>query len=381
MNQTSVSSSVPSNAHTPFSERIQSVDALRGFDMFWIAGGEAVLLGLAPLSSSKVVSFLCGQLDHKPWDGFAFYDLIFPLFVFLVGFSIVFSLGRLIEREGKTAAYKRLGRRFVILFLLGVIYYGGFSNMWPDMRLMGVLQRLALCYLFAGLLFCNLKWRGLLAVCISILVGYWILLSFVPVPGVGSPSITMDVNWAHYIDEHYLPGKRLYGNGTWDPEGILSTLPAISSCLLGVFAGMLLKNHTISNNRKAAYMFGMGVILVTLGYLWGMQFPIVKKIWTSSFVLVAGGYSFLLLAIFFTLIDIWKIQGWAKPFFWIGANSITIYMVCGIFSFWNLSERLVGGNICKSCNSYGNLLLATVNILLVFLFARFLYNRKVFLRV
>jgi predicted acyltransferase len=375
MEQTTVSPSLST------SERIISVDALRGFDMFWIIGGEALYLGLSPLRGNKFISFLCSQLEHKEWEGFAFEDLIFPLFVFLAGFSIVFSLGKLIVNEGKGAAYKRLVRRSILLFLLGVLYYGGFANLWPDIRLVGVLQRIALCYFFAGLLFCNLKWRGLLAVCVSLLVGYWLLLSFVPVPGLGTTSFSMDQNWAHYIDEHYLPGLRLYGNGTWDPEGILSTLPAISSCLLGVFAGMLLKNKNVSNPRKAAYMLAAGAILVTLGYLWGMQFPVIKKIWTSSYVLVAGGYSYLLLGLFFAVIDIWKVQRWAKPFIWIGSNSITIYMVCGIFSLWDLSLRFAGGDIQKALGSYGNLLVALVNMLLVFLFARFLYNRKIFLRV
>jgi predicted acyltransferase len=360
-------------------ERILSVDALRGFDMFWIVGGEALVFGLTPLSNGPVISFLCKQLEHKEWAGFAFLDLIFPLFVFLVGVSLVFSLGGLVEREGKAAAHKRIFRRFVLLFLLGVFYYGGFSHYWPDIRLVGVLQRLALCYLFAGLLFCYLKPRALVAVCAAFLVGYWLLLCFVPVPDVGVVSVTMDHNWPRYIDDKFLPGEFCYGG--WDPEGLLSTIPAVASCLLGVFAGLLLKNKTIPDKRKAYSLFLAGIVLMPLGYLWGLHFPVIKNIWTSSFVLVAGGYSYLLLGLFFTVIDLWKIQRWAKPFFWIGANSLTIYLLCNMVSFSALSQRFVGGDICKACNSYGNLVQAIVQMTLILLLVRFLYRRKIFLRV
>src|ERR1043166_5597443 len=154
-------------ATTPETRRVVSVDALRGFDMFWILGG-----------------FVGDQLEHVEWEGFRLYDLIFPLFVFIVGVSIVFSLTRLVEREGKAAAHKRVLRRFALLFVLALIYSGGVSHKWPDIRLLGVLNRIALCYFFASLLFLNLRLRGLVVACVSLLVGYWALMTFVPFPDV-----------------------------------------------------------------------------------------------------------------------------------------------------------------------------------------------------
>ncbi len=179
---------------TPETRRVVSVDALRGFDMFWILGADALVESLNKMAGgsggmlSRVAGFFGTQLEHVEWEGFRFYDLIFPLFVFIVGVSIVFSLTKLVEREGKAAAHRRVFRRFVLLFFLALIYSGGVSNEWPDIRLLGVLNRIALCYLFASLLFLNLRLRGLIIACASLLIGYWALMAFVPVPGIGAGS-------------------------------------------------------------------------------------------------------------------------------------------------------------------------------------------------
>src|SRR5262245_50467831 len=165
----------------PGSQRLTSVDALRGFDMFWIIGADSLVRGLNRMSRSGPTEFLADQLEHAPWEGFHFYDLIFPLFVFLVGVSIVFSLAKTIERAGRADALKRVFRRGILLFVIGIFYSGGFSDPWPDMRLMGVLNRIALAYFFAGLLFCFLKPRALPAVCVGLLISYWALMSFVPI--------------------------------------------------------------------------------------------------------------------------------------------------------------------------------------------------------
>jgi predicted acyltransferase len=360
-------------------DRVLSVDALRGFDMFWIIGAAGVVKALHAMGDNAVLNFFATQLGHKDWAGFAFEDLIFPLFVFLVGISLVFSLGRLIAREGRFAAHERLFRRFVLLFLLGLFYYGGFSNPWPEIRLLGVLQRLALCYLFAGLLFCHLKPRGLIIVFLALLVGYWAWLTFVPVPGLGRASFAKGENWACYIDRLYLPGRKHYD--TWDPEGILSTLPAIASCLLGVFAGLILTNPAYGSKHRMLYFFGGGIALVLLGTLWGLQFPVIKKIWTSSYVLLAGGYSCLLLGAFYLVMDVWKFRLWARPFLWIGSNALTIYLAVNIVEAPKLAERFVGGDIHTRCGPYGDLLVTAVSLGLVLLLARFLYRRQIFLRV
>jgi predicted acyltransferase len=377
-------------AVTPETRRVVSVDALRGFDMFWILGGDSLAQALKKMAAAggagvaAVGGFFGNQLEHVDWEGFRFYDLIFPLFVFVVGVSLVFSLTSLLEREGRAAAHKRVFRRFALLFGLALIYSGGLSTEWPNIRLLGVLNRIALCYLFASLLFLNLRPRGLVVACVTLLAGYWALMTFVPVPGIGAGSFAKGANLANWLDSQYLPGRKW--DGTWDPEGLLSTLPAIATCLLGVFAGLLLKDPRIEEQHKSLWLIGAGFAMVALGFLWGLQFPVIKKIWTSSFVLVAGGFSALLLGLFHQVIDVWKNHRWATPFIWIGANAITLYFLESIVSFEKVAGRLAGGDVSNFLDAHitagtGHFLRAVVGLLLAIALARFLYRRKIFLRV
>ena len=386
---TSESVSAPIAA-TAESRRIVSVDALRGFDMFWILGGDSLAQALKKMAAgggvtlAAVGGFFGDQLDHVDWEGFHFYDLIFPLFVFIVGVSLVFSLTRLVEREGKVSAHRRVFRRFALLFVLALIYSGGVNNEWPNIRLLGVLNRIALCYLFASLLFLNFRLRGLVIACVSLLVGYWAMMTFVPVPGIGAGSFAKGANLANWIDSQYLPGKKW--DGTWDPEGLLSTLPAIATCLLGVFAGLLLKDCRFGASHKSLWLLSGGLALIVAGTLWGLQFPVIKKIWTSSYVLVAGGCSAVLLGIFHQVVDVWKHQRWAAPFIWIGANAITLYFIESIVNFERLAERFAGGDVSAFFDAHivsgmGHLVRTSVGLLLAILLARFLYNRRIFLRV
>jgi predicted acyltransferase len=374
----------------PTVTRVESVDAIRGFAMFWILGGDALAYALRDMSAGKsswlaaVGTYLGDQLDHAAWEGMTFYDLILPLFIFIVGVSIVFSLKRLVEREGRAAAHVRVLRRSVVLFALGVIYYGGVSALWPDIRLLGVLQRIALCYLFASLLFLNLRLRGLIAAFGTLLVGYWALMTFVPVPGVGVGSFAEGENLANWLDMQYLPGKKW--DGGWDPEGLLSTLPAVATCLLGVFAGMILTNARVDAHRRSLLFIGAGLVLLGLGLVWGLQFPIVKKIWTSSFVLASGGLSLILLGLFHQLIDVRGYKAWSAIFLWIGANAIALYMVNNIASFQELAKRLVGGDVAEFLdrtivNGAGAFMIALMALALSVALAAFLYRRKIFIRV
>ena len=364
-------------ATTP--ERLVSLDALRGFDMFWIIGGEEIVQALKRISDSGFVRFLVYELTHRRWEGFAFEDLIFPLFVFIVGVSLVFSLSRSVQRDGKVKTCWKILRRAVVLYLIGIVYYGGISQGVDQIRPMGVLQRIAICYLAAGLLFLAFRPRGLVVVCILLLVGYWALMTFVPVPGFGAGDFAEGKNLANYFDRLYLPFHKW--DGDHDPEGLLSTLPAIASCLLGVFAGLLLRKKETGEYKKVLFLALAGAACVLLGFLWGTQFPVVKKIWTSSFVLVAGGYSCLLLAAFYLILDIWKWQRWAAPFVWIGANAITLYLAWAFIDFPALAKRLVGGPVANSLGNWNELLIAIVALGLVLLLARLLYRRNVFLRV
>ena len=361
-------------------ERFVSVDVLRGFDMFWITGGSGIFLAIFKLFGGKVEQWLTPQLEHAEWQGFYFYDLIFPLFVFIVGMSVLFSLQKILETKGKKAAYTRLTRRFTILFLLGIIYYGGIARGVENIRLLGVLQRLALTYLFTSIVFIHFRLRGLIFTFFALLLSYWVLLSFIPVPGLGHVSFAEGQNWAHWVDQHFLPLKKWDGN--WDPEGLLSTIPAIGSCLLGLFASLLLREKSIADMNKVYWLVGGGVALVVIGYVWGLQFPVIKKIWTSSYVLVAGGYSLMLLGVFYLVLDVWKIRKWATIFVWIGMNPITIYMARNIVNFNDLARRFVGGELQTLFgNKISYLLLMAVSLVLTLALARFLFKRKIFIRI
>jgi len=347
--------------------------------MFWIVGGDEIIHALNKTSDTGVVRLVADQMDHKPWEGFAFYDLIFPLFVFIVGVSLVFSLGKAIACEGRGQAVGRILRRSLLLYLLGVFSYGGFATPFAQIRLLGVLQRIALCYLFAGLAFCFLRTRSQVVLCAVLLIGYWALMTWVPVPGVGAGSFAEGKNLANYLDASYLPLRKW--DGDHDPEGLLSTLPAIATCLLGVFAGTLLQKKGLPDIKKVLWLVVGGLSLLALGWLWDLQFPVIKKLWTSSYVLVAGGYSCLLLAAFYQVVDVWKYRAWAQPFVWIGMNSITIYMAHNLIDFNKIAQRFVGGDLNHFFGRFGQLAIASVVIAMMFGLCYFLYRRKIFLRV
>jgi predicted acyltransferase len=362
------------------SSRVMSIDALRGFDMFWIIGMEEIFAALSKFLHRDIAR----KLDHAPWAGFHFYDSIFPLFVFIIGATLVFSLGKAVATHGKAGATLKILRRFVILYLLGIFYYGGFSGTIDHIRLMGVLQRLAICYCFAGLAFVWLSPRGMLIACVSLLVGYWALLTFVPVPGVGAGNFAEGKNLTNYIDRMYLPWRKW--DGDHDPEGLLSNLPAIASCLLGIFAGLLLKNPTVSQRRKVNLLLLWGAAGIACALLWSLQFPIIKKIWTSSFVLLTAGISTILLAAFYWVIDVKNYRAWAKPFVWIGMNAITVYLACNVLGFEKIASRFAGGDVEAALNrkfgdGFGELTIATIALGLAILLVWYLHRRKIFLRV
>ena len=197
--------------------RLLSLDALRGFDMFWIMGADSLGGALAGMASGPVTHALAEQLDHVAWEGFRFYDLIFPLFVFIAGVSLVFSLGKIVPRYGKDAAFTRLAKRALLLYLLGIFTYGGFSTPFDQIRLLGVLQRIAICYAVTGFLFIFFRPRTLVAVALAILLGYWALLALVPAPGQPAVSFAEGKNIVNWFDSRYLPLRKW--DGDHDPEG------------------------------------------------------------------------------------------------------------------------------------------------------------------
>jgi predicted acyltransferase len=314
--------------------------------------------------------------------------------------SLVFSLSKAIGRQTMPRVILRIIARSALLYLFGLMIYHGFDqpihafagqtregpNALHAVRWLGVLQRIAICYCAAALLFCAFRPRVLVIVTIVLLVGYWLLMAYVKVPGVGRGSFAEGANLANYLDRRFLGGYKW--DGDHDPEGYLSTLPAIATCLLGVFAGLLLKSAKRSPYAKVAALLLGGAALAGAGYAWGflpspVQFPVIKKLWTSSYVLLAGGYSAIILGVFYLIIDVWKLRGWATPFVWIGTNAITIYMVVSLKFIDRVAQLLVGGGHQK-WPAFGDgqeLVTATVALLLVLAMARFLYRKGVFIRV
>jgi predicted acyltransferase len=374
---------------TQQTRRVISVDALRGFTFIWILGGDGAVWALSNTLHDKgpvlgtLGDFLGRELHHARWQGLTFYDFIFPLFIFITGIAIVLALPKLVEREGSRAAHLHVIRRALLLYGLGLIFYGGIENGWGDLRLLGVLQRIAICYLAAALLFLNVNVRALIATFVALLVGYWALMTFVPVPGIGAGNYAPDMNLANWIDAHYLPAH--LWDGTRDPEGLLSTLPAIGTCLLGVFAGLILRDVRFKPQQKSIALVGGGIALVLAGHLWALQFPIVKAIWTSSFVLVAGGYSAILLGLAHQIVDVWGVKRGVTPLVWIGANAILLYMINGLVGFEPVAERIVGGDIMDVLDNHladgaGLLLTNVAGLVLVLALARYLYRRQIFLR-
>lgn len=404
----SPAASSPGSRDSGKSKRLVSVDALRGFDMFWIVGGDSLVHALYKALPIAPFLLLHNQMDHKDWAGLAFYDLIFPLFVFIVGVSTVFSLSRVLEKGGKAAAIKRIFIRSLVLYIFGLLVYGGISKGFDQIRWLGVLQRIAIAYFFGALIFLSFRLRGMVIICASLLIGYWALVSFVPTrdfnlekdhlkelglspesPATHAAFLNTTnfvrgrfddgLNLPQQIDYMYLPGYKW--DGAYDPEGLLSTLPAIGTCLLGIFAGLLVRNQSLPDQRKVLYLGAAGLAGIALGFLWGLQFPVIKKIWTSSYVLVAGGYACVFLAIFYQLVEIQGWRRWCIPFVWIGMNPITIYLAVHFVHFQDLAGLVLGGPIEKAAGNFGTLLVTAGAVALMFAFVRFLYVRKIFLRL
>lgn len=368
--------------------RLVSLDALRGFDMLWILGADSIGVAMEGLKAGPMMAALANQLNHEPWQGFRFYDLIFPLFVFMIGVSLVFSLTRIIAREGKDRAVQRIVMRSALLYVLGVLVYNADHSqfLWKtaaDIRLLGVLQRLALCYLMTGLLFVFVRIRTLVVLTAAILIGYWALLTFVPAPGQGVVSWEEGKNIVNWFDSRYLPWRKW--DGTHDPEGILSTFPAVASCLLGVFAGRWMIRPEVPDTRKALGLVVAGISLLVAGYAWGAASPIIKKLWTSPYVLVAGGWSLLLFALFFWVIDIRGWSRWAQPFVWIGMNPIALYLLVHVANFDAISRTVVGGPVESHFDTWipglGTVVVSVTGILLCVALARLLYVKKLFIRL
>lgn len=360
------------------SGRVVSIDALRGFDMFWIIGGDVFFQALCKLIDAPWALMLHDQLEHTAWDGFTFYDLIFPLFLFIVGVSMPFSISKRLQRgDSRKALYIHIVQRTLVLFGLGLVYSGFLGFDFEHFRWAGVLQRISICYFFAAMVFMQFKIKGQAITAGAILVGYWLIMMVVPVPGHGAGVLTPEGNLASYIDQELLPGRFCcfeFG----DNEGLLSTIPAVATTLMGGMAGHLIRSG-VAPMLKVYYMIGAGFSSLILALIWNIFFPINKLIWTSSYAMFAAGWSVLLLALFYFVIDVKGYQKWAFPFVVIGLNPITIYVLQSVFDFGSIASIFVHGFI-DSMGIYQPVFWLGCILAVKWLFLHFLYRQKIFLK-
>ena len=366
--------------------RLLSIDALRGFDMIWILGLEGIFAALFIATQLPIFETLDAQMKHATWHGFTAYDLIFPLFIFLSGVSIgiagkalsAYPLAK--QAELKSHAVKRL----LLLVLLGIIYNHGWGTGIPadvdEVRFASVLGRIGLAWFVATLCVWYLSEKKQWLVAGGLLIGYWLIQEFVTLGGFGAGQYGQETAVNAWFDKYLLPGIT-YRNALIDPEGLLSNLGSIVNALFGVFIGRFLKANLTSPNVVMKGFVFSGLILLVAGYVWGQVLPINKSLWTSSFVLITTGYSILLLALFYLLIDVLKWQAWAKFFAVIGMNSIIAYLGMSLVNWQYTNLSLFGGVIAWFSESNQGVVSVLTLVLIQWLILNWLYQRKIFIKV
>ena len=377
--------------------RLMSIDALRGFDMLFIMGGAALLAALAEWFPCGFTQAIAEQMDHVEWHGLRHHDTIFPLFLFIAGISFPFSLAKQ-RANGKTSwqIHRKVIVRGLMLVFLGVVYNGLLDFNFENLRYASVLGRIGLAWMFAALIFIHTGWKARAVITAVLLVGYWLVAGFIPAPdGGGEDIFSAQGSIIGYVDRILLPGRVYYGN--IDPEGILGVIPAIGTALLGMFTGEWVKGQRTKDlprlqSRLGArasenglrLVIGMvlaGIVMLVVGLLWNEVFPINKKMWTSSFVLVVGAYSVLMFALFYYIIDVLQWRRWTLFFTVIGMNSITIYLAQRFIRFSYTSEKLFGGLVKLMPETSQAFFTQVAYIAVCWLFLYFLYKKRIFLKV
>lgn len=365
----------------PVSKRLYSLDALRGFDMFWIMGAGGVFSQLAKITDSPIWEGIANQLSHPAWNGFTMYDLIFPLFLFMAGVSTPFSINSQRKRgKSRNQLLLRVIRRGLTLVALGIVYNNGLKLLpLEEIRIPSVLGRIGLAYMFANIIYLYAGKKFQYIWFVGILLGYWLILKFTSAPGFALGDLTMEGNFASYIDRLIIPGK--LHKGIHDPEGLIATIPAICTGLLGIFTGNLLRSDKFAPARKALIMAAAGLILLGLAQLWNLDFPINKNLWSSSFVLHTGGISLLFMSLFYYIIDVLGYTRWAFFFKVIGMNSILIY-ISGRFINWGYTTNALFEWLGQLFGEpYSVVVLGICAIMVKWMFLYLLYKKKIFLRV
>ena len=362
--------------------RLLSLDALRGFDMLWIIGGSSVVTTLATYTDAGWLKAIAGQMEHVHWNGFHFYDLIFPLFMFISGIAIPYSVkSALSKNPSKSKLFLRFLKRMLILVLLGMLYNGVFQDGFATARYASVLGQIGIAYFFASVIYTfSGSVKSTLIWIAGILTGVSVMQLFIPVPGFGPGVFTPEGAMNGYIDRLYLPGRLAYFNGIFDALGILSVVSAIGITLMGIIAGKILQEKTFSDYRKTGILALCGIVLIPSAVLLSPVYPIIKVCWTTTYNMLAGGISFLLIALFYLVIDVWGYRKWTYFFRIIGMNSIFIYLLGRIVPVGVITGFFVGW-IIKPLGGFGEVIGAVVIVAAEWFLLWFMYKKNVFVKV
>lgn len=358
--------------------RLLSLDALRGLDMIYLTGITGVLISLPEISNNAFLNFLAGQCHHTEWHGFHALDLVFPLFIFMSGVSIPFALSkRMEEGYSRSKLSRHIFRRSLILFFLGLIYNRSLATGFSNFLYTGVLQRIAIAYFFSAIIVMNTDNRKPAIIGASLLVIYWLLMILVPVPGYGPGVITPEGNLHAWLDRLLLPGR--LGNKIYDEDGLLQQISSVAVCLAGVSAGHWVRS-SFSQNKKALGLIGAGVTCILVALVWDLSFPIIFRLWSSSYAMLTVGISLILFGIFYWLIDVKGYRKWTVPLVIVGMNSITIYLIARFFDFRIIVNVFVHGFIDQT-GSFKPLIIALGVLGLQWWLLYILYKKKLFLKV
>lgn len=370
--------------------RLESLDVLRGFDLFCLVVLESVLHPLAHAVDAPWFNSFMWGFSHVEWEGFSSWDLVMPLFLFMSGVSLPFALSRYKAMPDKTAVYRRIFKRVFLLWIFGMMCQGNLLALDPDAIYFysNTLQSIAIGYLIAALLFLHTRLAVQVGTAVFLLLLYAGCMEFITVDGFGGGQYTPNGNLAEWIDRVVLgrfrdgatvvDGQVVFAESyryTW----ILSSMNFGVTVLTGLFAGHILKNVS-TPLKKIRLLFGIGIAMVAVGWLWGWQMPVIKKIWTSSMVLVSSGYCFLLMGLFYYWIDY---KGHRKHTTWLkvyGMNSITAYMLTNVISFRCIGESLFFG-LQPYLGNYYPVLIAVCNVSVIYVLLRWLYKQQIFLKV
>jgi predicted acyltransferase len=325
-------------------------------------------------------------LNHSAWNGWTLTDTVFPSFLWIVGVAITLSLGRRVEAgDAPSKLLGKIFRRSVIIYVLGLLVYAFPNFSLSHQRLLGVLQRIAICYLVASFIYLYSSVRAQIIWIVLLFSVYWMMMAFVTVPGYGPGNLSVEGNFAHYVDSIVLGAHNYASTKTWDPEGIVSTLPAIASTLLGIMAGHILR-LPISIAARRHRLLIAGVFLIAIALVWNIKLPINKKLWTDSFATFMAGLDFAVLAVFIWLVDEHRARKWVTPFLITGMNAITVYLASEFLAEFldasGLHRSLYGRFFAPFVSPMNaSLLWALSFTLLMYLLAWFLYKRRWFLRI